>query len=258
MSEFETKEKADALARARDYPYRVPAHSYVYRDSGIEAFDADATRGRTPVLAIGSNQSPERLAQKFGHDASHVIPVQRAHLRDFDVVYSAHIASYGAVPAMLQTSEGSLVTLAVTWLTDMQLEIMNDSEIAAANYDFAELEGVALTFDDGRTSGRAFAYVSTRGHLRHDAGSAIALKAMNCERRRYPALTTPEVLEIVRERLARDLAADEFVLRLTSDADYRRGIIDALAAHAEAFGHPVRRVKGRGQRGTSGRGSSGR
>lgn len=242
MSDDEDKAKAALLARAREYPYLAPIHSYVYRDSGIGAFDTSDTRGRTPVLAVGSNQSPVRLAEKFGHDATHVIPVQRARLRDFDVVYSAHIASYGAVPAMLQTSMGSVVTVAVTWLTDAQLEIMNASEVSAANYDFAELEGLALAFDDGRVSGRAFAYVSTRGHLRHEEGGAIALKAMACERRRYPALTTAEVLEVVRERLARELDAEDFVLRLARDAEYRRSIIEALAEHSEAFAHPVRRI----------------
>ena len=80
------------LHRARNYPYDFPAHSFTYRDGALGDFEPALTDNRTPVLAIGSNQSPQRLAQKFGHDASHVIPVQRAQLADFDVVFSAHTA----------------------------------------------------------------------------------------------------------------------------------------------------------------------
>lgn len=53
-----------------------------------------------PVLAIGSNGSPQQLARKF--PASRfpdgvLIPVVRAVLEDFDVVYAPLLAAYGAV-----------------------------------------------------------------------------------------------------------------------------------------------------------------
>ena len=140
------------LSRARGYPYSIPERSFVYRDRGIGDFDPALLAGRTPVLAIGSNQSPQRLVQKFGHDASHVIPVQRARLADFDVVYSAHIASYGAVPAMLQTCAGAAVHVAVTWLDDTQLEIMHASEITAANVEGGGLQ-IAIQLPLSATGG---------------------------------------------------------------------------------------------------------
>ena len=165
--------------------------------------------------------------------------MQRARLAHFDVVYSAHVSSYGAVPAMLEASPDSLVAVAVTWLDDDQLEIMHRSEIAAANYSFAELEGVQIDLDDGRTEHRALAYVSSRGHLRHE-GQPIALAAIACERRRYRALTTAEALERVRARVAPELDADSFVHRLVDDVDYRRAVIDTLSADAGPFTHPLR------------------
>jgi len=233
---------ARLLDRARAYPYAIPRHSYVYRDAGPAPFDAALTRQRTPVLAIGSNQSPDRLAQKFGHDASHVIPVQRARLDDFDVVYSAHVASYGAIPAMLQVSPGTRVTVAVTWLDDAQLEIMHASEIAAANYGFAALEDVRVHLDGGGVEERAFAYVSSRGHLAH-GGAPVALAAIACERRCYPAMTTAEVLERVRERVAPDLDADTFVHRLVDDPEYRAEVTQRIAEDAGPFGHPLRLLR---------------
>jgi hypothetical protein len=230
------------LQRARNYPYAIPQRSFVYRDGAPTAFDARLLRGRTPVLAIGSNQSPERLAQKFGHDASHVIPVQRARLADFDVVFCAHIASYGAVPAMLQTSPGAEVSVAVTWLDDVQLAIMHASEMSAANYLFAELLTLRLTLDDGSTAGSAFAYVTTRGHLSHE-GAPVALSAIDCAGRRYDARTTGEALELVRERVAPDAHADAFVHRLVTEPHYRRQVTERLAEDAGAFEHPLRRVE---------------
>jgi hypothetical protein len=230
------------LARARGYPYAFPQRSYVYRDAGAGPFDPVLTRGRTPVLAIGSNQSPERLVQKFGHDASHVIPVQRARLDEFDVVYSAHVASYGAIPAMLQVSPGARVSVAITWLDDDQLEVMHESEIAAANYGFAVLEDVRVHLDGGGVEEHAFAYVSSRGHLAHD-GAPVSLAAIACENRRFPSLCTAEMLERVRERIAPELDADAFVHRLVADPDYRAGVTRRLAEDAVPFGHPARRLR---------------
>ena len=230
-------DKITALAMAREYPYAIPTRSFVYRDSGVSEFDPELCAGRTAVLAIGSNQSPQRLAQKFGDDASHVIPVQRASLKEFDVVYSAHISTYGAVPAMLQVSEGSEVDLAVTWLNDAQLEIMNHSEVRAANYAFALIEGLDLRLGGGDSVSSAYAYVSSRGHLCHN-GDAVALSAIGCSGRRYRAMSTAEALEVVRNRVAPELDADAFVLRLIADDDYRRRVTERLAADAVPFAHP--------------------
>lgn len=228
---------------AREYPYGIPRNSFVYRDTGVSEFDPALCADRTPVLAIGSNQSPQRLAQKFGDDASHVIPVQRATLKNFDVVFSAHISTYGAVPAMLQVSGGSEVEVAVTWLNDAQLTIMNHSEIGAANYAFAVLEGLELRFEGGGKASRAHGYVGSRGHLRHD-GSAVALSAIGCRGRRYPAMSTAQALEIVRGRTAPGLDADTFVFKLISDHAYRNQVTMLLAADAVPFLHPYRLAEG--------------
>jgi hypothetical protein len=233
-----TDDRALKLARAREYPYVIPRSSYIYKDEGVGGFDPDLCAGRTPVLAIGSNQSPSRLAQKFGGDAAHVIPVQRALLKDFDVVYSAHIASYGAVPAMLQVSAGSEVEVAVTWLNDEQVGIMHESETRAANYDLATLEGVTLTLHGGGQAQRVHVYVSSRGHLSEADGGAIALSAIRCRGRRYPSMTTSEALEVVRRQVAPHTDADEFVLRLVNDDAYRLGVSGQLGADAVPFRHP--------------------
>lgn len=234
-------DRASVLERARGYPYVFPRRSFIYEHGAERPFDRGATEGRTPVLAFGSNQSPLRLAQKFGHDASHRIPVERGVLQDFDVVYSAHLTSYGATPAMLQVSPGARVEIAVTWLDDRQLEIMHETEILAANYSFAALDGVRLTLEGGSVHDIAFAYVGARGHLVHD-DTAVALAAIRCEGRRFPALRTAEALEIVRRLHAPERDPEEFVLRVVAEPDYRRRVTEALAAGAVPFGYPARRL----------------
>lgn len=237
-----TDSRTHRLHRARNYPYDFPLRSYTYDNGEIKDFDTSLTAQRTPVLAIGSNQAPERLVQKFGHDATHIIPVQRAQLNGFDVVFSAHISNYGAVPAMLQTSAGSTVSIAVTWLNDEQLEIMHATEIAAANYWFAELQEISVLLDDGAVHSQACAYLSSRGHL-NIASSPVALSAIGCNARNYPAMTTGEALEHVRQRVAPDLDADQFVHQLVEDRDYRRQVITMISADSGEFAHPMRIVR---------------
>lgn len=230
------------LERARGYPYAFPRHGFLYVDGVIEAFDETLVQGRTPVLAFGSNQSPERLIQKFGSHADHMIPVERAILCDFDVVYSAHITSYGAVPAMLQVSPGARVELAITWLDERQLGIMHKSEVAAANYFFAAVEDVVLETQSGGVYDVAYAYVGTRGHLQHSDGGAIALAAVTCEGRQYSEMTTADALEIVRTRHAENQTPEEFILEMVNDIEKRRRLTDLLARHAVPFDYPVRKL----------------
>ena len=206
------------------------------------------TCGRTPVLAIGSNQSPIRLGQKFGHDNRHRIPVQRATLVDFDVVFSAHVAKYGSIPAMLQVSAGSKVAVAITWLNDEQLAIMNATELGSGNYVLAELQNLQLTLDDGRQIDQMFAYIGQRGQFpgsNDQRGGPLALRAVECETRQFPDAHTHVALDLLKERHAPDMSSDIFVLRLVRDAAFRRQVIAAMEPDAEAFGYPYRVIEQR-------------
>ena len=55
------------ILRALNYPYSYPAYDFVL-DNGSAAplQDRRSLEGRIPVLAIGSNRSPEQLLRKFG------------------------------------------------------------------------------------------------------------------------------------------------------------------------------------------------
>ncbi len=232
--------RAEKLKRARGYPYAFPRECFTYRDGGVDAFDPKALKGRTPVLAFGSNQSPNRLRDKFGAIPDSVIPVERAELEEFDVVYSAHLTRYGAAPAMLQHAPGARVEVAITWLDDAQMTVMHDSEIGAANYFYAAMENVALTTRSGAVHRTVFAYFGTRGHLPHDKGGAIALSAVRCENRRFKAMNTADALETVRRRLQPESGSDDFILKAIDDHAHRATLTEALAKTAEPFAYPVR------------------
>jgi len=220
---------ASILARALCYPYEAPSRSYCYDGGGVEPFDPATRIGRTPVLAYGSNRSPERLWQKFGSQA--IIPVENAVLVEHDAVFSAHISSYGAIPATIHSAPGTCVSLSVTWLDDAQLELMHESEIKDRNYRVAALSGSLVTLDCGGELAEVLVYISQLGFFVHDDGP-VALSAIPAAGRRVPEMTGAQVLDEVHRRLAGHVAFDAFVMRLVQDVDYRHSCIALLSTDA--------------------------
>ncbi|WP_158043730.1 gamma-glutamylcyclotransferase family protein [Skermanella pratensis] len=227
------------LALASGYPYAFPACSYLFRDgeqrplpAGLPAILAD----RVPMIACGSNRSPEQLARKF-KDWPHpvAIPVLCGRLAGFDVVYSAHFTRYGALPATLHPAPGraseTVVEIAVQWLTRAELDRMDATEGIGVNYDRHRLDGIALEIEGLGRIASAEAYLSRRGALAID-GHPVALAAIPCAGRTWPALDQPGVLESVRARLApeRDLAG--FIHAIVTDPDHRAEQTSVLARDA--------------------------
>src|ERR1700687_4116749 len=105
------------------YPFDVPDGPYIWHCGVREEIDAAhledpfelRVAGRVPVLAIGSNSSPSQLSRKFT-DPSFNDPkspdsrilVYRARVPDMDIVYAAHIASYGSLPATIMSKPGCI------------------------------------------------------------------------------------------------------------------------------------------------------
>lgn len=239
----DTSDRHAALARARGYPYPIPEHSYHWRESQAHDFDPARIEGRTPVLAVGSNQSPEQITRKFGHVAGTEIPVQRCTLRGFDVVYSAHIAGYGSVPAMLQAAPGTTVTLFVNWLDEAQLTAMHETELRSGNYHYGRLDEIALTLEGGETLNSVHGYISRRGHIRHD-NEGVALAKVTAQNRQRPARDTAQMLAYVHERIASDQPLDDFILRLIDDTDFRQSVIAELSTDSVDFAAAYKIVEG--------------
>jgi hypothetical protein len=215
----DTSDRQAALERARGYPYAIPDRSYHWHGGKIDAFDPAKTEGRTAVLAVGSNQSPEQLTRKFGHIADWEIPVQRCTLDGFDVVYSAHIARYGSVPAMLQ------------------LVAMHETELSHGNYHYGRLDGVSIDLEDGATLSSVHGYFSRRGHVTHE-GDGVALATVPANNRKRPAHDCAQMLAHVHERIDPAHSLDGFILRMIEDDGFRQEVIAELMVDAEAFSAP--------------------
>lgn len=223
-------DRAARLALAKSYPFAIPPDCYLLNAGTVLPLpplrQLDLT-GRTPVLAVGSNQSPEQLRRKFAHfDGPCDVPVTRGWLRDFDIVYATHVTRYGAVPGNLHHAPGTRVRLSVTWLDARQLEAVHVTEIAGENYVFARLEGVDLQLDCGMQLDSVFAYVSLHGSL-NEAGRPIGLAAMCAEGRAHPALDQPAILSLLHRRSGAALPLDDLIIDAIERPE-RRAALTAL------------------------------
>ena len=207
----------EAFDLATGYPWPRPDGSFVLSEGeGQLLDDLDPDRragllerftgpgsGRTPMLAIGSNASPEGLWRKFAHfpdpDDRTLLAVA-GRLNEFDVGASAELALYGSMPATIFPSPGTAVNATAVWLTDTQLTQLAWAEVpywigrldARLDYEPA-IAGLGATGLD-----RALVFVNRFGAFAPD-GHELALAAVPAEGRTVPALTQVELLELAAE-----------------------------------------------------------
>jgi hypothetical protein len=221
------------LARlAPNYPFPHPRHSFVFLNGEVVAPDAVAwsEEGRTPVIAYGSNRSPEALRRKYPHQSDVMLPTLQAKLRDFDVVYAAMVSTLGPVPATLAPSPGAICDVAVQFLTPSQLERMHKSERVGVRYGFAELPADMIAID-GIGACRCWYYFCMHGVLCHE-GEPVALVEVECLGRRWHAMTQREMQSLVRRRLGSAATPHDFLVEHISDEAVRRDRIARLSADA--------------------------
>ncbi len=193
---------------------------------------------RVAVLAYGANSAPQRLALKFAPLGPGVVfPILRAQLRDFDVVYAAHISSYGAVPATIERSPGTVAEIAVTYLDARQLARMHETEFSRRTYLFGRLGQASLSVDLAAPPDAVHSYVGGFGHIAPD-GTPFALAAIAAQYRRFPALSQREMHQTVRALLAGDAPLDRYIHAAIADETIRRARTEALRARARPFSHP--------------------
>lgn len=227
------------ITHAKAYPFDLPSASYVLHRKGWQRLDhIPAVNGRTMVIASGSNASPQRLSDKFADHPdllNDTIPVIRAKLHDFDTVYSAHVCSYGAIPATLAHVPGAIANVFVTWLTDAQLARLNETEAVGVNYDLAKLSDIHLLCEEEAGYTSAYAYLSRRGCLNR-SGQPVPLAAIRTEGRQGLAMSEEEVLDFVRTKIAPHEALDDFIRQQIECPQTRAQRSEALATDALPHG----------------------
>jgi hypothetical protein len=217
------------VRHAKSYPFAIPERSYLFADGDVRTWSDSIDRaGRVPVIAVGSNQSPDQLRRKFEGLSGIAIPAERARLHDFDVVYAAHISSYGSVPATLQASPGTAVALFVLWMDEPSLARMHATE---GNYTYDRLTGIRLELESGTTLDQAYAYSAKVGCLNVEEGCA-SLAAIPARERVNPAFRQADILARVRDWLAPGMALDAFVDAHIENAELRRTRIAEIGRDA--------------------------
>jgi len=228
------------VTEAESYPYDLREDAFVFRHGLAQPFQPDLTAARTPVLAIGSNGAPQRLARKFGTDA--VVPVLPARLHGYAVVYAAAVTSYGSVPATLIEAPGATALVALTFLDDHQLDVMNASEQLGRNYDLVRLDG-AVEVDDLALEREVLSYRSRYGPLRVD-GRPLRLAEVPTVGTRFGAAYQSGVLALLHHHFADtgEIYA-AFVGDLVASSARREEIMATLAG-----GVATRRARATGQK----------
>jgi hypothetical protein len=199
-----------AFALALAYPWARPEGSFRLTGAeatllgdlrederaGVLAEYTSPERGRTPLLAFGSNAAPEALERKFGHfpdESDRSVLVLTGRLHGFDVGASPQPAIYGAMPATLFPSPGTAVRAAVLWVTPAQLTQLTWSELS---YSLGRLR-TRFEADEGHEGfDDLLAYVSRFGAFCLE-GRPVALAAVQAAGRTADALTQEQLLDAV-------------------------------------------------------------
>ncbi|MGY8990343.1 MAG: hypothetical protein ACKVHL_01955 [Rhodospirillales bacterium] len=223
--------------RATQYPYAIPDFSFVFKNGEVipikAADDMPALNHRHPVIACGSNLSHERLKQKYGNDAE-PLPVIRMQLKKFDTVYAAHFAHYGAIPATLHPSPGTIVSLALNWLSDGQLARMHETE--KDNYHYCKLDNLELTPEFGPPLQSANAYISSTGCWTPQ-NTPIPLAAVPASNRCWEALKQEDALELAQRHIKDRHPLKTFIMETVNCAQTRQSHAAALQNTTHTFSY---------------------
>jgi hypothetical protein len=221
------------------YPFDVPSHSFTWSAGQVDHIPSfrrleKLSAGRHPILAIGSNASPAQLTRKFA-DARFTdslspegsIPVLTAEVDDVDVVYGAHLAWYGSLPATLLDTAGARAQVFITWLTDLQLERMNETEGLGHAYQLRRTPGVCCHGDQVDS---ALSYVTVGGACLL-GGDPLGLTAISAPGSRRPRATQQQAWDQLALDMHCDVDGAALVGRVLVADDWRERVEIHLAAN---------------------------
>jgi hypothetical protein len=222
-----------------DYPFEVASSSFVWSAGAVVPLSssvtvADLSVGRRPVAAIGSNASPGQLTRKFGDDRftdpaspDGSIPTLRAELDDVDVVYGAHLAWYGSLPATLVDAPGATAQVFITWLTPRQLARMNETEGLGRAYQLRGIEGARC---HGQEVGPALAYVTVEGACLL-GGAPLGLTAVPCPGSSRPRGTQRQAWDQLAIDMGCAVDGKDLMDRVLGSTQWRERVESHLASH---------------------------
>ena len=117
---------------------------------------------------------------------------------------------YGAVPAAVVPSPGTVASVHLVFPSDEQLAAIAATE--GANYELRQLTDFAAELEIGGEGPREIdAFIGVHGPLLV-GGSPVALAAIPARGRAFPEMTTPEMIERVRAAIHPELTLREFIV----------------------------------------------
>lgn len=224
----------ERIQHACAYPFARPACSYLFADGRMCPLDLELVEGRVPILASGSNAAPSRLAAKFPGDDG-IIPVNRAVLRHFVVVFAGHFTAYGAVPATLAPYPDARTEIWITWLTPEQLEIMHRSEgvidcrEAEQRYDYVTLRNLDLSPQGLPAVTTAGAYISRR--MIAPEGEPLRFAEVSARDCSFKSLPEPQILRLAHRLLQPEASFSHFMASVLRSREQRQAWFEALMPH---------------------------
>lgn len=164
---------------------------------------------REMVLAYGANVAPSALQRKLGSLLREPLPVIKADLSHFDVVFVKQILPTGVVPLTLKKSLGTLLNCALLFPTKEQLDVLHHSEFLNYVYDFQKVNQ-KIYLQNGQVLSEAWAYFALSPEL-FSKGKPLACQACRAKNRFFPSTSHEKVLK----RIFQETGCDEiFVCNL--------------------------------------------
>ena len=152
-------------------------------------------------------------------------------MRDYDVFYSAHIASYGSIPAVLGRSDGTLVDVSVTWLLPHQLERMHETEALGKSYDYGESSSLKLDLGNDRSAESIGCYLGRNGCANFE-GSPIALKEVNALDRKFISADQKTILTHFYDLNCESESFEQWLVKIIKDHNFRAQVSEEMASSA--------------------------
>jgi hypothetical protein len=221
------KEFEDAdFERAIAYPWERPVESFFMQDGAVQLLGpgddlAELPLGdaeRYPLITFGSNGAPGVLGSKLAvlePDERDVLALT-GELAGFDVVASAHVAIYGAMPATIVPSAETRTRAGLLLVTAEQFTALTRTEF---NYAVARIDQTPFSADlDWPEPEAVFAYVSRNGAFTID-GEHVGLKAVPARNRDCHELEQEHVLDAAAELIIGE-GASAFDVVSATIADY--------------------------------------
>lgn len=221
------------LHLALDYPFDIVSDACIFRNGQVQKLEQipenciieeyinqylpkDKMRSfppplqpNPPLITYASNAAPSQLVRKLTSQGfESTIVIFRATLQNFDVVYSAHITDYGAIPATLQYSHGLETSVYVIFTTPETLARFHQTEGAGKAYNFVKLWDIRLKIENWPLYFEAYTYLSNPGPIEID-GQPIGLEKITFRGRRKTFMSERDVQKLLYEKINGTVPADE-------------------------------------------------